>query len=300
VDRLKAYAADAGVRLYEAVRKASEIGAVKRALVRLQSFVELIDSLSPLVEESPRLALEQTLSLTGLRAQLEQQREHDTDAADNVDELISAAEEYSKTNPEAALIDWLSYTSLLGDVDMIDGDTGSVTLMTLHAAKGLEFSVVYMVGVEDGLLPLVRGDQGVEDLEEERRLCFVGMTRAKKRLTLSLARWRMLRGVTRKTIRSRFLDELPDDELEWAGGAAVSPTLGGGKPPGELPDDVHLWEVGTLVRHPAHGIGQVTAMYRGARRTHVNVLFRDGHDGSWVLEFADLTRVDYDEAGEMT
>ena len=94
-----------------------------------------------------------------------------------------------------------------------------------------------------------------------------------------------------------FLDELPANELEWIDTHARSPGGRSSKPAGELPDDVELWEVGTLVRHPTYGLGQITGMHRGLRRTHVDVKFEDGRDKNWVLEFADLQRVDFDDVG---
>jgi DNA helicase-2/ATP-dependent DNA helicase PcrA len=171
--------------------------------------------------------------------------------------------------------------------------------MTLHAAKGLEFSVVYIVALEEGLLPFRRREEGDLDEEEERRLLFVGMTRAKHRLTLSHARFRMQRGASERSVRSPFLDELPNDEVEWRQ-VGVSPAQRASSgSAGRLPEDIEQWEIGTLVRHPIRGLGQITSIQRGARRTHVNVRFRDGSDQTWVLEFAQLERVDFDDVGDL-
>jgi DNA helicase-2/ATP-dependent DNA helicase PcrA len=175
--------------------------------------------------------------------------------------------------------------------------------MTLHAAKGLEFDCVYIVGLEEGLLPFQRreGDAGgiSSDIEEERRLCFVGMTRARRRLTLSRARYRMMRGVTQRTVRSPFLDELPRDQLECAAPPRKAPaTSSQSVDRGRLPADIEQWSVGCLVRHPQLGIGQVMKLERGSRRTHVDVQFREGTRRTWVLEFADLARVEFDDVGD--
>jgi DNA helicase-2/ATP-dependent DNA helicase PcrA len=161
----------------------------------------------------------------------------------------------------------------------------------------LEFPVVYVTGLEEGLLPLRRRDDEDIDIEEERRLLFVGMTRAKRRLTLSRARYRMMRGRTERTVRSPFLDELPRAELDWP--EPVSRAVGAGSPvlKGKLPRDIEQWEVGTLVRHPRYGLGQIMLMQRGAKRTHVSVQFKSGTKQSWVLEFAELERVDFDDVG---
>ena len=123
------------------------------------------------------------------------------------------------------------------------------------------------------------------------------MTRAQRRLTLTRARQRLHHGQTRRTVRSPFLDELPRAQLEWIGGEAERKLSAQRPDNGELPEDMEEWEVGTLVRHPRYGLGKLTSLERGARRTHVRVLFENGKEQSWVLEFAELERVDYDEIG---
>jgi hypothetical protein len=124
------------------------------------------------------------------------------------------------------------------------------------------------------------------------------MTRARKRLTLSRAKYRAIRGVAERTTRSDFLDELPRDQVEWEKPQEVSPRGASHLPvesAGKLPDDIELWEVGTLVRHPQYGLGQLVSMHRGTRRTHVDVRFKDGSCRTWILEFASLKRVEFDE-----
>jgi len=297
VAKLKDFAAGHECSLYEAIRRVGEMELPERTAVRVRSFVALLDTLHPLVEGKARVALEQTLSLSGLQAHLNETAETEPEPLENIDELVSAAAAFDKDQPQGTLLDWLSYTSLLGDVDVFEGDEGAVTLMTLHAAKGLEFPAVYIVGVEEGLIPFQRYGEEVQDEEEERRLLFVGMTRAKQRLTLTHARYRMMRGMSTRVNRSIFLDELPEDEIEWLDKKAASGRRRGHKPVGELPQDIEDWEVGSLVRHPTYGLGQITGMHRGPRRTQVAVTFEDGTDQSWVLEFADLERVDFDDIG---
>ncbi len=295
VDKLKAFASSMGCSLYEAVGRFVEIPLSKRAAGKVGDFAALLGSLRPLVDATGREALERTLTLSGLAAQLSEMKEINPEPAENVNELINAAVDFDRDHAEATLIDWLSFTSLLGEIDMLQEDHPCVTLMTLHAAKGLEFPVVYIVGVEEGLLPFERFGDSDGDKEEERRLFFVGMTRAKERLVLCHSKWRMMRGASTRTRRSCFLDELPHDEIEWFGQSGSTTNRAAPKPTGELPDDILMWEVGTLVRHPTHGMGQITAMDRGARRTHVSVRFMDGSDRRWVLEFASLERVEFDE-----
>jgi len=300
VSRLKHHAATQGVPLTEAVKQAASVPGIGRALGRVEAFAAIVEELRIQGEQPPQVVIEQTVNRSGLHAALRQEADQVSNPLDNVNELINAAADYQREQPEATLIDWLEHTSLLSDVDAVERGRPLVTLMTLHACKGLEYPVVFMIGLEDGMLPFVRGgevrEQTIEDEEEERRLCFVGMTRGMRELNMSRCRYRMLRGVETRTICSRFLAALPDDEVERV---TISDKPSAGRtashPGGRLPDDVDLWEVGSLVRHPTYGLGKVTWFRRGAKRTHVKVAFENGTDHTWVLEFADLTRVDYDE-----
>ncbi|MFH0979958.1 MAG: UvrD-helicase domain-containing protein [Planctomycetota bacterium] len=302
VRRLQHYAATQGTPLTEAVKQAASAPGVGRALGRVQAFAAILAELAPLVGQPPRVVVEQVLRRSGLLAELKTEADVDSGPMDNVNELISAAADFEREHPEASLIDWLEYTSLLSDVDAVESGRELVTLMTLHACKGLEFPVVFIIGLEEGTLPFSRsGDFDArldEDEEEERRLCFVGMTRAMRALNLTHCRYRMLRGVEMRMVRSPFLYALPRDEVESVNlcDRAAAPRQRTSSD-SRLPDDVELWEVGTLVRHPQYGLGRVTWLRRGAKRTHVGVTFKNGTDHNWVLEFADLTRVDYDEVG---
>jgi DNA helicase-2/ATP-dependent DNA helicase PcrA len=298
IRRLTERADAAGQSLSELLMSDADVSGLGRSASKVRAFSELIAKLKRALQRPASEAMEFVISHSGLRAHYHQAVEADQAPIDNINELVSAAAEYQADDPDATVIDWLEHTALLSDIDTIRGESGAVTLMTLHAAKGLEFPIVYVVGLEEGMLPFRRREESQVDLEEERRLLFVGMTRAQKRLTLSHARYRMLRGLTERTVRSPFLDELPEDRIEW-GQAGIDPQprrrTGSG---GSLPGDVDEWAVGTLVRHPVHGLGRVMSMHRGARRTHVDVQFRDGPRRSWVLEFAQLERVDFDEVGD--
>ena len=300
VGRLKHHAATLGVPLTGAVKDAASAPGVRRSLGRVEAFAELMTELKALADQPPRVVVEQTLKRSGLLAELNAEAEVNRNPLDNVNELINAAADYQRERPEATLIDWLEYTSLLSDVDAVKSERDMVTLMTLHACKGLEFPVVFIIGLEDGILPFSRGDvpqgQSEEDEEEERRLCFVGMTRAMRELTMTCCRYRMLRGAETRTVRSRFLHALPPDEVERVMVSEKPSThRKASHSRGRLPDDIELWEIGTLVRHPTYGLGRITSFHRGPKRTHVSVAFQDGTDQSWVLEFADLTRVQCDE-----
>ncbi|MBI2843544.1 MAG: ATP-binding domain-containing protein [Armatimonadetes bacterium] len=132
---------------------------------------------------------------------------------ENVEELVSVTEEFQKTSADHSLRTFLEQVALMSDLDTYEESGNAVTLMTLHSAKGLEFPIVFMVSLEEGMFPHSRSLDDYEELEEERRLCYVGMTRAKEELHLSHAHLRTLFGSTRRQQRSRFLDEVPDHLL---------------------------------------------------------------------------------------
>lgn len=298
VTRLREAGEASDRRLLEAARCDDIVSGLGRSASKLRQFVELVDGLKKALEMPPQKAIEFVTSHSGLYAHYRGQQDADGGPLANLDELVSAAAEFQTEHPGVTIRDWLEHTALVSDIDGLRSEQGAVTLMTLHAAKGLEFPIVYIVGLEEGLLPMQRRDDGDTDMEEERRLLFVGMTRAEQHLTLTHARYRTLRGMTQRTVRSPFLDELPSDAIEWIGDIGATDGQGseaGSKASQALPPDIELWEVGTLVRHPAFGLGQIMSMHGGPRRTHVDVQFKDGPRRSWVLEFAPLQRVDFHE-----
>ncbi len=294
VRRLTERAQESGRSIYETLQ-GEDLAALGRSAAKVRQFGELLRELAPAPTLPARQALEMVMSRSGLRALYHDPTGVDDAPAANLDELLNAAALFQQEHADATVRDWLEYTALLSDVDGVRENGGTVTLMTLHAAKGLEFETVFIMGLEDGMLPFKRRDEEPADEEEERRLLFVGMTRAKRHLTLSRARYRMLRGETSRTVRSPFLDELPRDQLHWDAPEPKSVRHRSDSARGRLPDDIEQWGIGTLVEHPEFGLGQVLAMHRGFKRSHVDVLFKSGARKSWVLEFAQLKRVDFDE-----
>ena len=299
IARLEAQAESTGRPLYDVLMDEDTRKSLGRSGERVARFAALLSALRPLAEGSAADALTQAFSQSGLRASLAGEERVDEVPLENVENLIAEAAKYDDTEPEGSLVGWLEQTSLVSDVDTIDETAGAVTLMTLHAAKGLEFPVVYIVGLEDGLLPFRReSDEHPPDIEEERRLCFVGMTRAKEELNLTHARYRLRHGQTLRNVSSSFLDELPAEEIEWCGEDMPSVTTGSrrrtgrGGPPQFDPRE---WCAGTLVYHEEHGIGQVLALRSGGTLSHVTVAFQEGGKQDFILEYADLTRLDPDE-----
>ena len=185
--------------------------------------------------------------------------------------------------------------ALVSDADAIDPESGTVTLMTLHAAKGLEYAAVAMVGLEENLLPHIRAVGNEMELEEERRLCFVGITRAKRHLQLSRAAVRTHRGLREPTMESRFLTELPGASIEYSDQSdAVGhfdgdddlqvARLDGETPCGEFP-------VGCVVRHPKFGLGRVEAVMPQVMGSKARVEFPTVGTKTLILEYAKLERV---------
>ncbi len=195
------------------------------------------------------------------------------------------------------LLAYLERVSLVSDVDAVDPDQGAVTLMTLHAAKGLEFDTVAMLGVEDGLLPHQRAQTDEREMEEERRLCFVGITRAMRRLLLTHARYRTVFGQTMPAIPSRFFDELPPEgiereELEDEAADNFFGTRADGVGQRSLASkQASQFPPGTLVRHPDFGLGRVVNVSPMGAHTRAKVDFNTAGSKTLVLQYARLEKV---------
>jgi DNA helicase-2/ATP-dependent DNA helicase PcrA len=297
IRRLVAHAHEEKRRAYDVLLAGEDLEGFGRSAQALRRFAELLRNLAPALQMKPRAALEHVVSHSGLRAMVRQVHDVDSDPGANIDELITAAAEYEADFPEAQVLDWLEHTSLLADVDSIKPEQGAVTLMTLHAAKGLEYPVVYIIAVEDGMIPFRRSghDALAGDEEEERRLLFVGMTRAMKRLTLSRARYRTIRGRGERTTASPFLRNLPQDEVETEIRPDEADERRRSPERGRLPDDAAEWGVGTLVRHPLHGLGRIQSFERTPRGTKLYIRFKERDVLPMILEYAKLERVDFDE-----
>ena len=300
IDRIIAHARTNGGEMFEFVFQPEQVSTLKKTAVeKVAVFASLLRDLAKVTEELPSIALERIIRETGLQASLKGDLSSDADPLENINELISAAAIFEKDHPEATLLEWMEHTSLISDVDAVEDGAGRATLMTLHAAKGLEFPVVYMIGLEDGLLPFQRepGDPTYNE-EEERRLCFVGMTRAKRELTLSHSRYRMVRGVSERKSKSPFIDELPDADIETVdrtGDGADSSRRGWLD---DLPHDIGQWAAGTLVRNDEWGLGKIVWIRRNGAQVQLEVRFSKGASRTLILPFADLKRVDFDEVSE--
>ncbi len=218
VTRLQNYAAARGQTLLEAAREAGMIeGLNKRAAVAVAKFVALFDRLNLVAAAPVEEIIGHVLSDSGYQQFLQQSEdEEDQERLANIEELLTAAREFDETHAESgALEDFLEQAALVNDTDAWEVEDDRVTLMTVHAAKGLEFPVVFMIALEEGIFPHERSRNDEEQLEEERRLLFVALTRAREELHLSRACYRHYRGQNRPTVPSAFLMELPQEELDF-------------------------------------------------------------------------------------
>jgi DNA helicase-2/ATP-dependent DNA helicase PcrA len=234
LDHLVRSARERGLPLLAMAAQAAEVEGLKDKAARgFQDFARLIGELAALADHPPEEIIRQLLERTGYRRFLQ---EDDTgeDRLANLEELISAAREFDQEHTGAAIHDFLADITLASPIDRWDQDEGAVTLMTLHAAKGLEFPVVFIVALEEGLLPHTRANLNEKELEEERRLLFVGITRAQRELYLSRCGIRTFRGQQKATVSSRFLSELPPEPMEYRdrSGTVTLPGLAGSTPGG--------------------------------------------------------------------
>jgi DNA helicase-2/ATP-dependent DNA helicase PcrA len=217
IERMTEYAYRYGLPLLEAARAADQIeGLPKGAAGKVAAFVAIVDRIAAVAHGDLEEVIGTVLEASGYRTSLAgSDDEQDQNRLANIEELLTDARQFDEQNPGGGrLEEYLERSWLVNDTDDWDSQTDKATLMTLHAAKGLEFPVVFIIAVEDGVLPHERVGQHPDELEEERRLAFVGITRAKEELQLSYAVTRDFRGVRRRTIPSSFLMEIPRDEMK--------------------------------------------------------------------------------------
>lgn len=339
LNRIQESAAARGIGFYEALLAPDLIAGIGRSGAKLDSFAALIEYFKGQAErESLTDLLNEILEKTGYIEDLGADDPVEAEARiQNIDELLNKAAAYEEDCADrgepASLSGFLEEVALVADIDSLDEDQDYVVLMTLHSAKGLEFPNVYMAGMEDGLFPsymTVTGDDP-EELEEERRLCYVGITRAERELTLTSARRRMVRGETQYNKLSRFVKEIPLELLDTGIGQSAAGVFSAGEPeagrktapevfsrpvtvrsagkqpfsslkkgsqltaekPGEL-----SYGVGDRVRHVKFGEGTVLGIRDGGRDHEVTVEFDSAGVRKMFAMFAKLVRVTEDGSGQ--
>ena len=289
IDRVSAHAVGNNISFFEALKKAKDIDSLsKAAQAKLAVFVNMIENFKKDIAGQVTPLAQRVFVESGLEQSLRDSGDQGEDALENINELINAAAQYDQYTEQPSLLDYLQQISLFSDTDAYDSSGGSVALMTLHAAKGLEFENVFIVGVEHGLLPHERSttNEDLNELEEERRLFFVGITRAKAWLHISHARYRTIRGQQLRTIPSQFLYEL---------GPAVTEQT---EEDQDFDDDIDPVEIphskfkkGQLVRHKIFGRGIVKNFVDMGENSIIEVEFSSGRTKSLMLKYARLSKI---------
>jgi DNA helicase-2/ATP-dependent DNA helicase PcrA len=323
VDKVAALAAQQSIGLSVALRRAAQAGVGGAALRGINEFISLIDSLETEVEHGPAHLLRELLERSGYLAELRNEDTHEAEGRiENLEELIGAAEEFPDAN------DFLEKVSLVSDTDEIAGDD-KVMMMTLHSAKGLEFPTVFIIGMEEGVFPHNRSLLEPAALEEERRLAYVGITRAERRLFVSHAWSRSLHGSRQYNPPSRFLDEIPLELLDrrgsvdtgadegrghlrersdWArtpvpdfrGGSSRGTARGSRsvtsaasdalRPAAREPRTEHAFAIGDDVVHPVFGEGVIINIEGAGEKAEAEVRFVERGTKRLALAWAPLTK----------
>ncbi|WP_300343624.1 DNA helicase PcrA [Nesterenkonia sp.] len=326
------------ISFFEALRRAEEAPAIAaRSVKAIGSFVRMMDDVAALAaSEQPSVVLEAVLEQSGMMAALRESKDlQDESRADNLGELVAVMKEYEATSEAPSLADFLEQVSLIADADAIPSagdeesqrlaaEQGQVTLMTLHTAKGLEFPVVFLTGMEHGVFPHQRSMGDAEQLAEERRLAYVGLTRAEQRLYLTRAESRSLWGQVQYNPPSQFLADLPEELVEYSG---VSTDRGGGRgaagrslgwgaepsltgPAAQRPEvsftpargaastrtqvnperEIPALNPGDQVKHAKFGVGEVQSLEGSGDKTVAKVSFA-GSEKRLLLRYAPLEKI---------
>jgi len=296
LEKVEEFAAEKGLHVLEAVGRADEINGL-RANAR-KNLLGFYDYISHLIQQKEAFdagdLVGMVLQTNGYMEMLQKEPTIQAQTRlENLDELVSAAVETGDRLGDFSLDAFLQNVSLQTDIDDWNDKSDVVTLMTLHAAKGLEFQIVFMAGMEEDLFPHANTFGSDRDFEEERRLCYVGITRAKRRLFLTSAYTRMLRGKSTVKPVSRFIDEISAELLESIEPAA---SFGMGRIHDEyrqeMPDyENRPFEVGDTVEHSTFGKGRVNAVSGNGEKLKVGVRFyRDNKERSLVVKKAGLQK----------
>lgn len=297
VDKIAEFAATQGVSMYEVLQEIEEIGLSDRATNKLVEFDGQLKNWVQLQEYlSVTELVEELLEKTGYREMLKNEKTLEAQARlENIDELLSVTSEFEKRSEDKSLVGFLTDLALIADIDQVDNDQENqeeekVLLMTLHSAKGLEFPVVFLIGMEEGIFPHSRSLFEQEEMEEERRLAYVGITRAEQRLFMTCAKVRTLFGRTNANPQSRFFKEIPVDLIDslneqkeapaWAKSTRTTnttfnrPRQSVAKPQITTTGGERFgWQVGDKAEHKKWGIGTVVSMKGSDENIELDIAF---------------------------
>jgi DNA helicase-2/ATP-dependent DNA helicase PcrA len=321
LDKVAELAGREGISLFEALRTATTEGLLAAGTRgKIAGFMELLERFMGMINDVAIAEIASRLiQETGYATRLKDERNGEwEERLANLQELVSAIEEFERTSEERTLAIFLEQVALISDLKRGEGGKGSVTLMTLHSAKGLEFPLVFMIGMEERLFPHLRSLNDDEQMEEERRLCYVGMTRAREQLYITNARRRRIFGQEQYNQPSRFIDDLPPELVDHedqpqgaatgAGGwerpvpAAVSSphnlaaVFTAGREPETrevevVPEDSQEICLGMEVRHAKFGAGVIRKLEGTGDEQKVIVWFRSVGPKKLLIRFAGLERV---------
>lgn len=312
-DKVLKLAGDYNMPLFEAFKDALERGMLQKTKVRdfIEAYEEFRINIGNLNLHERALRL---LEDSGYMMMWQEDgSEEAMERVENLFELISAIKDFETANPGAALSDFLDQVALISDIDSYEEKSDRLTLMTLHSAKGLEFKVVFLAGMEEGLFPHSRSADSPEELEEERRLCYVGMTRAREELFLFAARSRSVYGESRYQVRSRFIDEISPEFMKIIASEQEKKVFYASDEPYYTADDSQIghgshqashytydmeasdaqqpWRVGMKVVHPSFGVGVIKERSGIGEETKLTVSFKDAGVKKLIVKYASLTPI---------
>jgi DNA helicase-2/ATP-dependent DNA helicase PcrA len=307
---IQRFADDNGLSFRNALRQVDNLGLGAKVTATIREFVAVLDRISAITPTAKVVdVLMAILEATGYLIILKDSRDpQDNARAENVEELVGQTRAFQVTNPEGTLIDFLTEVSLVSAADDIDDESGTVSLMTLHTAKGLEFDAVFITGVEEAILPHRISLAEAGGVQEERRLFYVGITRAKKKLHISLATSRATFGEIASCMPSRFLDEIPAHLIEWkeSGRRAIAPSFGStswntpAKPrtewTGTITRDVRdngdlVLVPGDRIRHDDFGEGRVMSVTGEGAKRIAEVHFESAGKKKLLIKIAPILKM---------
>lgn len=307
IEKMEAFANAKNITLYDALSSPQEAGIAGKTAQEVLKFLELLKTLNttqPFLDESNNLSrklsewVKQLMETSGYIAELKTEKTPEAESRlENLDELLSVVADFEISNPQGTLSNFLEQITLASDLDKMENGKGVLPLMTLHLAKGLEFNYVFLVGLEEGLFPHTRSLESPEEMDEERRLMYVGMTRAKKELFMSHAQTRMLYGREQWNIPSRFLDDVPKNLLDHKEelsaperSKAMYTSVGSSNASSFVSKaaEDNPYQVGRKVKHPIFGLGSIKVFEGTVGDAKLTVLFQSGELKRLLVKYANL------------